>query len=235
MGIQHSVIEDRLRFDDDTTLNITSGGITISLWFMISNVTLPTGFDLWGRRSGGVGGFRMRMISGGIIRYTWEQTGGSQEINTGSIITANTLYHLVARHQIGTGQDVFINAVNQASDTNTTGIDTAPTENINLNGSGSNSTSIDKSMADVRIYDRFLSNAEITAIFINRGTDKIINGLRQHLPLTDYPKNHTFTGSETFHDIAGGLDFGILNGNPSGFPFPLKAHNQRRVHDVTYT
>lgn len=89
-------------------------------------------------------------------------------------------------------------------------------------------------MADMRLYDRILSNNEINLLFKSRGTDLITTGMRLWLPLRDYPKSHSFSGSEIFRDIIGGLSFAIVNANPISFPFPLRTNKRRREHDVLY-
>lgn len=85
----------------------------------------------------------------------------------------------------------------------------------------------DGHLADVRVYTRALTAAEMQTIYASRGTDGIVDGLLHRWPLDELELGAAATGTGTIKDVGPGKIDGDPVGSPTYVDSPLRT---RRLH-----
>jgi hypothetical protein len=153
-GLSFDGVNDWVTIDDVTDLRLTTA-MTLEAWVN------PTKVDGWRTviMKERAGELAYALYSSGLNRPSAYLLGGSA--TSGSAITANTWTHIAATYDATTVR-LFVNGVQRATAARTNGL--APSAGaLRLGGNGVWSEWFAGKLDDVRIYDKALTAAQITA------------------------------------------------------------------------
>ncbi len=180
-------ISTGLDFEDSTNsqrinmgnvLNLPSSAITISAWIKPESVNHPDsildnfisnqGYRLILADNGGSGGpelaFDIRDASSAFdYIVTYSSPNGS--------ISLGEWQHVTATHDGGANAKLYINGIEKASTSSFSVTRATGSANLYIGYSQNNNSYFDGGIDDVRLYDRVLSPAEVTELYVTTGTN----------------------------------------------------------------
>lgn len=147
-----------ISFSSPTNIPIGNSNYTISVWFN-TNTLAGNGFVGWGNWGSGNQVNAFRLGGSNILNYWW-----GNDLAAAASISINTWYNAVARFD-GTNRQIWVNNVMIGQDT-PSGHNVPNANNLRI-GSTNNGEYFNGKISNVEIYDRALSDSEITAIYDN--------------------------------------------------------------------
>lgn len=139
------------------------------------------------------------------------KVSGTSVTTSGNPLTLGTWEHVAATFD-GATTRIFQNGVQTASNAQTGTVSQDATVNTRIGIGGSDANAWDGRIADVRVYNRALGDAEIASIHAARGDDKNIFGLVAKWPLKDLALGTTIA---TAAEISGNGPTGVGAGTPT--------------------
>ncbi len=146
------------------------------------------------------------------------QRGNGTAAQSTTSINGDTWQHVVLTADTTTGAvEVYIDGLLEDSQTSATGDMTthAFSDIGRMTKTGGGAEFFGGTYDDVRIYDRILSAAEVATIHASRGTDGIVEGLRNRWRMNEGAEGVTASGSGQNKDIAADGN----DGTPTASPF----------------
>jgi hypothetical protein len=120
--------------------------------------------------------------------------------------------HMVVGTWDGTTQKTYVDAVQQSATNTFTGPLTYPVVyNLYIGNSpvATGARTFDGRIWDVRIYNRALTQDEITTLYNSRGSDTIINGMALRMPIDEFTDGHSTVGADRVVDLSGNNNTGV--------------------------
>lgn len=164
--------------------------VAITLMGWAYSTTTASGQGVVGRTisSGGPGPYYLSIQTTGNIRFSLRTSAVTNFTTDNTPFTADRWYHLAGTWD-GSTMNIYINGLFSTSTAKTGTLSTATVGTvieIGKQGVGSNSP-MQGHIADVRIYNRALTAAEIRNIYYTGSARSIRGGLLLHMPLWTLP------------------------------------------------
>lgn len=205
------------------TCTANQAAMSISLWINLHALPVADNFNLaaWATGTGVTRfGLNCRNAASGTIRViarALDADALTSVETTGTPLTPGLWQHIVGTvNYVSSGVQLFVNAVSQTI-VGATAFGATATSNTNstLARIGANLTAnsefVNGMIEDVRIYQRVLSQAEITTIFTAKGMDHDIQSIGQRYTLNDQATGVLVGNVDNISNIDR-----IVGTNPSG-------------------
>ncbi len=181
-------VNDHLSATATSALNLTGNQLTLACW-------VKRTANQWGmvfKKSGWTGGYRILLESNGRVGF-WVKGVSGEKVTSTSVAPLNQWTHVAARYD-GAQMRVFINGVKDSAVRLKTGNLLSVSDPLIFGRDGLVATAgrFHGYLDEVSIYDRALSDAEITNLANNRGGRyeyHHVNALGSNIVLTDDHKN----------------------------------------------
>jgi surface protein len=155
------------------SLNSLTGDFSVSLWVKTNNIATVQSLVSNLLQTPVLRGWQIYM-DGGVIKVAIADNTGSTQLSSVSSLSVGSWCHVVVTRKSSTGTKIYINGILSASnsDNRNPSNDTTmyPTIGINQYGSSNFSSPMDGSLDSVSIWNRELSQYEITQL-CNTGSD----------------------------------------------------------------
>lgn len=157
-----------------------------------------------------------------VLKFGIEVNGNETTVESREFAQTTTLQHVVGRWRSGEAPEIFIDN----DDSNPTAV-MAPQTGTLTNQPGmvvgrgiqeTGTTSFNGIIYDLRLYNVYLSNAELNAIYYGQGSDDIYRGLQYWYKTLDIPPGGVFSVLKDWSDSK--LDLPASN-NPVGVENPI--------------
>lgn len=179
--------------------NIFAGGGTLSLWAYFTSYGTNDRGRVMDKEQDGTEGWlwHVRNTSGQqelVFSHWLSSSRGSWETPDG-VILLNTWYHLVLTYNEDSASNdpqMFIDAVSQSITQTSSTSGSSEDDSVNdllIGGRLDPDRDFGGIISDVRIYDRILSDDEITTIYEEKGADDILQGLIRRWPMSPLTPN----------------------------------------------
>jgi hypothetical protein len=177
--------------------------------------------------------FDCRMVAGNIqFRLYRTAAGDTDAVAPYATLVVNTLYHIAATwvtSGANTSIEIFINAVSNVSQANTTNTPVSDIMYIARN-SASSTNYLDGAVEDLKFYNRALSLTEIEAIYYSAGNDNIVYGLLNRWPMAiEAQSGSTIAGTGAVKDIIDPNNHFTPAGSPTYSDSYLKLRRRLKV------
>ena len=178
---------DLVKVPDSDALDLVGDTLTLSCWVKRSSATSGNLI----KKADASNGYRLWITATGALQFEVLIGGTTKTVTSATTIPQNTWKHVAARYD-GSALRVFIGGTIEAATTAATGSLAATTEALWLGYYDGTSHHLNGYLDDVSIYDRALSDAEITSLSNNqagRYEYHHVNALGSNIVLTDDAKN----------------------------------------------
>jgi len=207
--------------------------LSISVWVNSDLTNTDRGFLYAGAPSGNDRPFSLRYDAAGatgggtnLIKFGCGSAAVQCELESSSNAQTTSWQHLVVVRQNGVAPKLYINGVlDTPTATTATTITLADCSSFRVGMAAKDTagTSWNGRVADARIYNRLLSEAEALSIYSCRGMDMILSGLLFRYPLNDIPPGVVATSVK---DVGTNVRTATSSGSPTGFDFPVPMKRQ---------
>ncbi len=183
-GLSFDGVNDKVKVPDSDALDMAGNALTISVWFKRQAATA----GVLVKKVDASNGYQLSITASGALQFEIRQAGTTQTVTSTTTIPLNQWRHIAARYD-GSALRVFINGTIDTATTAATGALVATTEPLWIGG---DTPYLNGALDDLSIYNRALSNAEITNLSNNRvGRYEYhhLNALGSNIVLTDDNQN----------------------------------------------
>ena len=182
-SLQFDGTNDVLKVADSDALDLVGNTLTISCWVKRS----ASGSGNLVKKADASNGYRLWITSSGTLQFELLLGGTTKTVTSTTTIPLNTWKHVAARYN-GSELRVFIGGTKETASTAATGALAATTEALWLGYYDATNHHLNGYIDDVSIYNRALSDAEITNLSNNqagRYEYHHTNALGSNIILTD--------------------------------------------------
>jgi len=183
-GLTFDGTNDKVRVPDSDALDIVGNALTVSLRLKRTGATA----GLLVKKADASNGYQLSVTATGTVQFEIRQAGTTKTVTSTTTIPLNQWKHIAARYD-GSALRVFISGTIDTATTAATGALVATTEPLWIGG---DTTYLNGALDNLSIYNRALSDAEITNLSNNRvGRYEYhhLNALGSNIVLTDDNQN----------------------------------------------
>ena len=183
-GLSFDGVNDKVKVPDSDALDLAGNALTVSLWLKRTGATA----GLLVKKADASNGYQLSLTATGTVQFEIRQAGTTKTVTSTTTIPLNQWKHIAARYD-GSALRVFISGTIDTATTAATGSLAATTEALWIGG---DTTYLNGALDDLSIYNRALSDAEITNVSNNRvGRYEYhhLNALGSNIVLTDDNQN----------------------------------------------
>ena len=183
-GLTFDGTNDKVKVPDSDALDIVGNALTVSLRLKRTGATA----GLLVKKADASNGYQLSVTASGALQFEIRQAGTTKTVTSTTTIPLNQWKHIAARYD-GSALRVFINGTIDTATTAATGALVATTAPLWIGG---DTTYLNGALDDLSIYNRALSDAEISNLSNNRvGRYEYhhLNALGSNIVLTDDNQN----------------------------------------------
>ena len=183
-GLGFDGVNDKVKVPDSDALDLASNALTISLWLKRQAATA----GVLVKKADTSNGYQLSVTASGTLQFEIRQAGTTKTVTSTTTIPLNQWKHIAVRYD-GSALRVFINATLDTATTAATRSLVATTAPLWMGG---DTTYLNGALDDLSIYNRALSDTEISNVSNNRpGRYEYhhTNALGSNIVLTDDSKN----------------------------------------------
>ncbi|MDE0184000.1 MAG: hypothetical protein OXP71_00935 [Candidatus Poribacteria bacterium] len=186
-SLQFDGTNDVLKVRDSDALDLVGNTLTISC--RVKRAAAASGYLL--KKSDASNGYRLWITSSGAVQFDLLFSGTTKTVTSATTIPLNTWAHVSVRYN-GSDMNIFINGTKESASTAATGSLVATTAALWMGYYDGASHHLNGYLNEVSIYDRTLTDTEMTDLANNRvGRYEYhyTNALGSNIVLTDGNKN----------------------------------------------
>ena len=186
-SLQFDGTNDVLKVPDSDALDLVGNKLTISCW--VKRSSAASGYLV--KKAGASNGYRLWITSTGAVQFDVLFSGTTKTVTSATTIPLNTWTHVSVRYD-GSELNIFIDGTKESASTAATGSLAATTEALWMGYYDGTSHYLNGYLDEVSIYDRALTDTEMTDLANNRvGRYEYhhTNALGSNIVLTDGNKN----------------------------------------------
>ena len=162
-GMYFDGTNDRVDLGNNTSLNFTTENFTIAFW--IKTAALAQGANIFNRGVMNTGGYEIMVLNTGVIHLHTSQSG----VNQTTVAPAGTLVNNVWSHIVvvrnGSIGYIYKDGVDVSSSQPTIINPATSTSNASIGSRATATNFINAVLDEVRVYNRALSQSEITELY----------------------------------------------------------------------